>query len=83
MGDLPTSTAHITGESRQNKVSWFRERLPNQERPGLIALTEQLLSVWTRQVAMVPSEDTNAKGEKVTVKFRLLLCTRCSYEINF
>lgn len=78
MGDLPTNTAHITGESRQDKVSWFRERLPNQERPGLIALTEQLFSVRTRQVAMVPPEDSNAKGKKVIVKFRFLYSNRCS-----
>lgn len=47
MGDPPTRTGHFIGKRRQNKVSWFRERLPHQERPGLITLTDQLLSIWT------------------------------------
>lgn len=68
MGDPPTRTGHIIGQHRQNKVSWFGERLPHQERPGLIAVSEQLLSIWTWQVAMVPPEDTKTKGEKVILK---------------
>lgn len=47
MGDPPTSTGQIISQHRHNKISWFGERLPHQERPGLIALTEELLSIWT------------------------------------
>lgn len=83
MGDPPTRTGHFIGERRQNKVSWFRERLPHQERPGLIALTDQLLSIWTRQVAMVPPEDTNTKGEKSHCDTIVVLDIRCSHNRNF
>ncbi len=57
MGHPPTRTGHIIGQHRQNEVSRFGERLPHQECPGLIALSDQLLSIWTGQVAMVPPEE--------------------------